>query len=73
MPNYSYICTKCEHKEDHILSYEESIKDNVVLCEKCGAPSTKYFGKRAPMMIVPEGECGNAANNYTSKSNLGKK
>jgi len=71
MANYSYRC-ECGNLEDHIMSYEESIKEDAVQCEKCKKLMTKYFGKQAPMMIVPIGTTGNADNGYTGVSQVQK-
>lgn len=74
MPNFSFRCSnlKCNLIEDHILPYEESIKEGAVICQQCGQIMKKHFGK-APMIIVPIGTVGNAENGYTAASNVQKK
>lgn len=72
MPNYAFRCPKCEKLEDHMLSYDKSIEEGIVVCPDCGIAMIKFFGKKAPMMVVPIGTTGNSDNGYTSVSNVQK-
>jgi putative FmdB family regulatory protein len=66
MPRYAYTCANCvkSWEEDRPVEYRNA--PCVMPCPKCG----EYYVNRVrsvPNIIVPEGNCGNAANNYTSK------
>lgn len=48
MPNYSFKCTKCGHKTEKVVPYEDRLNaDYSPVCEKCGCP-TKYVPDFAP-------------------------
>lgn len=65
MPRYSYICANCvkSWEEDRTIAFRNA--PCVMPCPKCG----EYYVNRVRTManiIVPDGNCGNAKNNYTS-------
>ena len=39
MPEYSFVCTKCEHEFSEILSIKD--RDNKIKCPKCSSKKTK--------------------------------
>ena len=48
MPNYSFLCEKCNHKTEKVVPYgNRHDKDAAPKCELCGGP-TRYVIDFAP-------------------------
>jgi putative FmdB family regulatory protein len=50
MPEYSFVCNKCEHEFSEILSIKD--RDNKVKCPKCSSKKTKRVISAAYVQFI---------------------
>ena len=71
MPLFDFKCDHCGNVQEELLSISET--DAVIPCNKCGKQTRKVLMNTKPVMVVPEGEMGNAQTGYTSRKIHAKK